>query len=124
MLAPRRPALGGCRPFSAKPSVHCAQGKEPPPMADEAQTIRSINWREVFPFTHVFRAFRIAVHPSKLLLALAALLLIYAGGRALDAVWPDKYGARAEEYVSADRADIDYLEQLQVARFEATAARA
>src|SRR5215208_6546301 len=62
-------------------------------MADEAQTqtIRAVNWREVFPCTHLFRAFRIAVHPSKLLLALAALLLIYLGGRVLDGVWADKY---------------------------------
>jgi hypothetical protein len=60
-------------------------------MADEAHTIRSVNWREVFPFTHLFRAFRIAVHPSKLLLALAALLLIYLGGRVLDGVWADQY---------------------------------
>lgn len=61
-------------------------------MADEAQQqIRSINWREVFPFTHLFRAFRIAVHPSKLVLALVALLLIYFGGRLLDVVWADKY---------------------------------
>lgn len=76
-------------------------------MADEAQTqmIRSINWREVFPFTHLFRAFRIAVHPSKLLLALAALLLIYLGGRVLDGVWREDYkpyGPRSiEEYVRA-----------------------
>jgi hypothetical protein len=69
------------------------QGKELPPMADDAQTqtIRAINWREVFPFTHLFRAFRIAVHPSKLLLALSALLLIYLGGRVLDGAWQDKY---------------------------------
>ena len=67
-------------------------------MADEAQTIRSINWREVFPFTHLFRAFRIAVHPSKLLLALAALLLIYLGGRVLDGVWPEKYQALPGEF--------------------------
>jgi hypothetical protein len=60
-------------------------------MADEAQQIRSINWREVFPFTHLFKAFRVAVHPSKLVLALVALLLIYGGGRFLDAVWMDKH---------------------------------
>ena len=70
-------------------------------MADEAQTIRSINWREVFPFTHLFRAFRIAVHPSKLLLALAALLLIYAGGRSLDAVWPTPYKSPPAEFAYA-----------------------
>ena len=63
-------------------------------MADEAQQIRTIHWREVFPFTHLFRAFRIAVHPSKLLLALAALLLVYLGGRALDAAWMNHYKAK------------------------------
>jgi hypothetical protein len=67
-------------------------------MADEAQTIRSINWREVFPFTNLFRAFRIAVHPSKLLLALAALLLVYLGGRVLDGAWPEKYSAAPYEF--------------------------
>jgi hypothetical protein len=60
-------------------------------MADEAQTIRSINWREVFPVTNLFKAFRVAVHPSKLVLALAALLLIYFGGRILDGIWADKH---------------------------------
>ena len=60
-------------------------------MADEAQQIRSINWREVFPFTHLFKAFRVAVHPSKLVLALVALILIYLGGLVLDAVWVDKH---------------------------------
>src|SRR3954470_12708414 len=67
------------------------QGKGEPPMADEAQTIRSINWRDVFPFTNLFKAFRVAVHPSKLVLALTALLLIYAGGRVLDGLWLDKH---------------------------------
>lgn len=60
-------------------------------MADETQALRNINWREVFPFTNIFRTFRVAIHPSKLLLALALLLLVYAGGRALDAVWMKKH---------------------------------
>src|SRR5581483_11811254 len=77
------------------------------PMADDAQTplssdaanpysaypepgnaIRSIHWREVFPFLHLFRSFRIAVHPSKLFLGLLGLLALYAGGRILDGFWP------------------------------------
>ncbi len=63
-------------------------------MADESQTtIRGINWRETFPFTQVFRAFRVAIHPTKLILALAALLSVYMGGRVLDALWP--IGSRA-----------------------------
>ena len=62
-------------------------------MADEGQVIHGINWRETFPFTNLFRSFRIAIHPSKLVLALGLLLLLYLGGRVLDAIWPDKYSA-------------------------------
>ena len=57
-------------------------------MADEPLSIRGVHWRDALPFTHLFRAFRVAVHPSKIVLALAALLLSYAGGRVLDLVWP------------------------------------
>lgn len=57
-------------------------------MADEQpQTIRAIHWRDVFPFLNLFRAFRVAIHPSKLVLGLLALLTIYAGGRILDGFW-------------------------------------
>ena len=56
-------------------------------MADDPQVLRGIDWRETFPFTHIFRAFRIAIHPSKLILALAAVLCLYFGGRILDRVW-------------------------------------
>jgi hypothetical protein len=66
-------------------------------MADEKQVIRGIDWRETFPFTHLFRSFRIAIHPSKLLLGLAFLILLYVGGRVLDGVWPDKYSVTNEE---------------------------
>ncbi|HEX8916544.1 MAG TPA: hypothetical protein VF796_29605, partial [Humisphaera sp.] len=59
--------------------------------------LRGINWREVFPFTHIFRAFRIAVHPSKLVLGLVALLVLYAGGRVMDAVWLNKHLAMPRE---------------------------
>src|SRR3954470_18512815 len=54
--------------------------RRPRPMADEPQTIRAIHWRDVFPFLNLFRAFRVAIHPSKLVLGLLALLTIYAGG--------------------------------------------
>ncbi|HSZ56178.1 MAG TPA: hypothetical protein VK797_10990 [Tepidisphaeraceae bacterium] len=56
-------------------------------MADEAVTLRDINWREAFPFTHLFRAFRVAVHPSKLVIALVALGCLWCGGLILDVVW-------------------------------------
>src|SRR5438105_2553614 len=57
---------------------------------DTQQVIRGINWRETFPFTHIFRSFRVAIHPSKLILALVAILLLYLGGRVLDGIWPLK----------------------------------
>ena len=62
-------------------------------MADEPHVIRGINWRETFPFTHIFRAFRIAIHPSKLVLALLALLTLYTGGRVLDGLWSNQHRA-------------------------------
>lgn len=51
---------------------------------DSRVTLESIQWREVFPFTHLFRTFRLTVHPNKLLVALAAVMICYVGGRFLD----------------------------------------
>jgi hypothetical protein len=62
-------------------------------MAEESHQVRGINWRETFAFTNIFRAFRIAIHPSKLILALVALLSIYVSGRILDMLWPVKHRA-------------------------------
>lgn len=56
-------------------------------MADEPLVLRAINWRDAFPFTHIFRSFRVAIHPSKLVLAVLAILCLYIGGRVLDQVW-------------------------------------
>lgn len=66
-------------------------------MPDEAVSLRDINWRETFPFTHLFRAFRVAVHPSKLLLALVALGFLWCGGLILDAVWVHNYQVTAAD---------------------------
>jgi hypothetical protein len=60
-------------------------------MAEETQQVRGIRWREVFPFTHLFRAFRVAIHPSKLMLGLIALLCLYGGGRLLDGLWASRH---------------------------------
>jgi len=87
-------------------------------MADETQpnspiVLRSISWRDVFPFTNIFRGFRIAVHPSKLVLGLLALLALYIGGRTMDWLWPlgslaNQNEARSyERFVAAGRGDLD-----------------
>lgn len=56
-------------------------------MADDRITLSGINWRDTFTFTHLFRTFRVAVHPSKLMLGLLLVLSLYLGGRLLDRVW-------------------------------------
>jgi hypothetical protein len=73
-------------------------------MAEEPTVVRGINWRETFPWTHLFRTFRVAVHPSKLLLGLALLFLVYAGGRILDAIWPGDWLAVPNEIQMFQRA--------------------
>ncbi len=50
-------------------------------------SVRHIDWAAAFPFVHLFKAFRVAIHPPKLMLALLAVLLIYGGGRALDGLF-------------------------------------
>jgi len=60
-------------------------------MPDQKFSFSDINWRKSLPFTHLFRAFRIAAHPAKLILAMLAIILIYAAGRGLDAAWPDDW---------------------------------
>ncbi len=57
-------------------------------MADQPLTIQAINWRETLPFTNLFRAFRVAIHPSKVVLGLVTLLMLYVGGRVLDGLCP------------------------------------
>ncbi len=65
-------------------------------MADETRTplrLEGIDLQKTFPFTRLFSIFRVAIHPSKLLLALVAILLIYGFGRLLDGIWPGAYSA-------------------------------
>ena len=72
-------------------------------MADEPLTIRGIQWREALPVTNLFRSFRVAIHPSKVLLALVALLGVYVAGRALDAAWPDSQRAIPNEIAAYEQ---------------------
>ncbi|NQU76387.1 MAG: hypothetical protein HQ546_08765 [Planctomycetes bacterium] len=56
-------------------------------MADETQELQRVNWTELFSFTQIFKGFRMAIHPSKLLLALAAVVLTCFLGLGLDWIW-------------------------------------
>ena len=73
-------------------------------MADaEPLSIRGIHWRDALPVTHLFRAFRVAIHPSKIGLAMAALLVLYVGGTTLDYFWPTYYRAVPDEVLLYER---------------------
>jgi hypothetical protein len=87
-------------------------------MPDEPIVVRGIDWKTTFPFTQIFRSFRIAIHPSKLVLALAAVFLIYAGGNILDALWFTQYKAVPDEVgLFADtRGQSDAAEQFRQRR--------
>ncbi len=56
-------------------------------MADEQNELRSVRWTELFSFTHIFKCFKMAIHPSKLLLAFAAITIVFVAGNVMDVVW-------------------------------------
>ena len=70
-------------------------------MADEQHEIRQISWTEVFGFSHIFKSRKLATHPSKLILALVMLLLLFVGGWAMDRIW-----SVGGSYVNTDKNEI------------------
>ncbi|MDD4891616.1 MAG: hypothetical protein PHU85_16990, partial [Phycisphaerae bacterium] len=65
-------------------------------MADESQEARSgtdaheirhVNWREVFGFTQIFKGFKLSRHMTKIVIALAAVILTWGLGQVLDLVF-------------------------------------
>lgn len=57
-------------------------------MPDENAESRRICWSDLLPFTPIFRGFKLAIDVRKLILATAAVLIIYLSGRVLDGIWP------------------------------------
>ena len=45
------------------------------------------DWTALLPFVRLFRGFRMAIHPAKLLLALLLVVLTYLGGLGMDLIW-------------------------------------
>jgi hypothetical protein len=91
-------------------------------MAENHHEIRHVDWQELLGFTHIFKSFKMAIHPSKLLLALVAIMLIGAGGWMLDRIWsvgkvytaPDEIAKFAELEPDAYRASITSWEDNRV----------
>jgi hypothetical protein len=59
----------------------------PPPPTPRLVTLHGVQWESALEFVHLFRGFRLAIHPAKLVMALLAIVLIYAAGRTFDLVW-------------------------------------
>ena len=56
-------------------------------MADEQGTVRNVSWNEVFGFAQIFKSWGLARQPSKLLLAAAAVVILFVAGWVLDGVF-------------------------------------
>jgi hypothetical protein len=56
-------------------------------MAEEKKQLYGIDWQQTFAFTNVFRSFRLAIHPSKLVLAFLGLAICFVAGLVLDRIW-------------------------------------
>ena len=59
----------------------------PPPPTPRLITVHGIQWENVLEFVHLFRGFRLAINPAKIVVALLAIVLIYAAGFAFDLAW-------------------------------------
>lgn len=75
-------------------------------MADNGFELRGVAWSQVFPFLRLFKTFRLAIHFTRLVLALACVVGVYAGGRVLDLIWVRAGGGVLVEVVSG-QSEID-----------------
>lgn len=66
-------------------------------MSDEQHELRRVNWKELFPWTNIFKSFRMAIQPSKLALAAATVILVALLGWAMDRVSYGIFGTTVAE---------------------------
>jgi hypothetical protein len=62
------------------------------PMADRPGEAQVNTWWYAWPYSRLFRTLKLALNPTHVLLALACVLLVYLGGRLLDAIWGERNG--------------------------------
>src|ERR1051326_1200139 len=68
-------------------------------------TVHAVNWANILDFTHLFRGFRLAINPAKILIALLAIALIYVAGRTFDAAWGRQVRRNDIELYATQRPD-------------------
>jgi len=74
-------------------------------MADEKSDARDGAWRQLFPWTELFRCFKVAVDPNKLLLAAAGIFIMALGWCALAALFAA--GSKEPTYGSTTYTSLD-----------------
>ena len=76
--------------------------------------IEGIDWYAALPFMRLFGAFRMAIQPGRLLLALLLVLLLYLVGIAMDFAWgPSVYPNEVQAYATMDNQRFDtWLERM------------
>lgn len=82
-------------------------------MKGSQHTGRSDGWLEASGLVHIFRTLGLAVHPAKLGLALAAIILTFVLGWVLDAIWTRGGGideTAIVRFISARELDQPYVE--------------
>lgn len=55
-------------------------------MADDQNAVKHVVWGEVFSFPQILKSFRMAVQPSKLLIAMLGIFLLFAGGKVIGTI--------------------------------------
>jgi len=82
-------------------------------MAEDLNAGNRGGWLEVSGLEHIFRTLAMAVHPTKLGIALVAIILTFALGWLLDLIWTARQGVditAVEEFVLAQALDQPYDE--------------
>ncbi|HEY4328515.1 MAG TPA: hypothetical protein VGN88_02170, partial [Phycisphaerae bacterium] len=105
-------------PITTRPSA-APSSINPPLVAVTAvprlATVTGIQWENILDFLHVFRSFRLAINPAKLLMALMALIAIYTAGRLFDLAWGRQaYPAEVQQYAEGTNLTADEAQSARI----------
>ena len=119
--APASPA--GSTESSILPAQLAAPAAPAAPGTMRMANVAAVNWSSVLEFTQLFRGFRLAINPAKVLLALLAILLIYTAGRGFDFAWgPQVYDGELEQFQKSRADSYQDLRALEISNRRANLA--
>src|SRR3954451_7770241 len=77
-------------------------------MAEDRLDGRDTSWRQLLPWTELFRGFQVALDLNKLLLAAAGILAMWGGWWLLAVIFGAGYGAKPTQWPGAFSSDPEY----------------